>query len=467
MVMKAWDPVNQRWIPVLVDVNGILRTKPEGVYLTVDPVLVDEEQHRLRLTVDARLMTYDPVIDGKVDDIEIKLDDPATGLAAIEALVDDLETRLTAVRAGYLDELDFDLQAALITIAAYVDTLETRLTAVRAGYLDELDFDLQAALTAINNYVDTLEARLVTGLQASMTLSDHLLAGNIVRNPGFETGDDTGWIGSGVGSWSVQGVTKKYGSYAADLEPDAGLAFTIYSANVIPCYTGRRVRVQAWMKADVNIAASFIRIYWYDGAGAVIGYTASPDWGGNYDWTFRKMVATAPDEAEAFGLQFRFISGGVAGHGYVDSVLVPQAPMDAEIHEYTVHVSDIFPDDTNKTVTFTSGVGANAWGAWANIMDNLAATLSAQFAASDGYLAAIHIEDASLTDNLYMLEIRDANTGLILGRMRFLKVLNKVDVGHAIRIRSIRIPAGADLEYRQKDATGGGTSELHIRYYLV
>ena len=44
----------------------------------------------------------------------------------------------TAARAGYLDELDFDLQAALVVIAAYVDDLETRLTALRAGYLDEL-----------------------------------------------------------------------------------------------------------------------------------------------------------------------------------------------------------------------------------------------------------------------------------------------------------------------------------------
>jgi len=55
----------------------------------------------------------------------------------------------TAVRAGYLDELDFDLQAALGVIAAYVDELETRLTAVRAGYLDQLDFNLQEAIAAV------------------------------------------------------------------------------------------------------------------------------------------------------------------------------------------------------------------------------------------------------------------------------------------------------------------------------
>lgn len=69
------------------------------------------------------------------------------GLSAIEGLVDDLETRLTAARAGYLDELGptnipADVDAILTdtgtTLDGYVDDLEGRLTATRAGYLDEL-----------------------------------------------------------------------------------------------------------------------------------------------------------------------------------------------------------------------------------------------------------------------------------------------------------------------------------------
>lgn len=44
-----------------------------------------------------------------------RLDSATFGLSAIEALVDDLESRLTATRAGYLDELDFDLDARLGT----------------------------------------------------------------------------------------------------------------------------------------------------------------------------------------------------------------------------------------------------------------------------------------------------------------------------------------------------------------
>ena len=95
----------------------------------------------------------------------------AAALAIVSGYVDDLETRLTAVRAGYLDKLNVSgtlantdnansfkadvsnlaLEATLTAIKGtgwsnetlkaikeYVDELESRLTAVRAGYLDNL-----------------------------------------------------------------------------------------------------------------------------------------------------------------------------------------------------------------------------------------------------------------------------------------------------------------------------------------
>ena len=95
----------------------------------------------------------------------------AAALSAVDDLVDDLESRLTAARAGYLDKLNVSgtlantdnansfkadvsnlaLEATLTAIKGtgwsnetlkaikeYVDELESRLTAVRAGYLDNL-----------------------------------------------------------------------------------------------------------------------------------------------------------------------------------------------------------------------------------------------------------------------------------------------------------------------------------------
>ena len=54
------------------------------------------------------------------------------GLSAIETLVDEIETRLTAQRATNLDEL------GAVNIPADIDTLLSRLTALRAGYIDNL-----------------------------------------------------------------------------------------------------------------------------------------------------------------------------------------------------------------------------------------------------------------------------------------------------------------------------------------
>ena len=84
-----------------------------------------------------------------LDTIRDHIEHGTYGLSAIETLVDELETRLSAARAGYLDEL------AAANLPTDVDTLLTRLSAVRAGYLDELaaanlPADLDAVLTDTN-----------------------------------------------------------------------------------------------------------------------------------------------------------------------------------------------------------------------------------------------------------------------------------------------------------------------------
>ena len=81
-------------------------------------------------------------LDDLVDDLESRLsatragylDNLSAGAVALQASIDDLEGRLTAARAGYLD----NLSAGAVALQASVDDLEGRLTAVRAGYLDNL-----------------------------------------------------------------------------------------------------------------------------------------------------------------------------------------------------------------------------------------------------------------------------------------------------------------------------------------
>lgn len=86
-----------------------------------------------------------------LDTLLATLTNETYGLSAIESLVDDLESRLTATRAGYLDNLSEGAVAlasvctearlaelAAANIPADIDTLISRLTALRAGYLDNL-----------------------------------------------------------------------------------------------------------------------------------------------------------------------------------------------------------------------------------------------------------------------------------------------------------------------------------------
>ena len=76
------------------------------------------------------------------------------GLSAIETLVDDLEGRLTAARAGYLD----NLSGGAVALQGSVDDLEGRLTAARAGYLDNLSGGAVATaanLATVAGYLDT------------------------------------------------------------------------------------------------------------------------------------------------------------------------------------------------------------------------------------------------------------------------------------------------------------------------
>lgn len=98
----------------------------------------------------------------------------AAALQTVDDLVDDLETRLTATRAGYLDNLSAGAvatAAALSTLQGLVDDLEGRLTATRAGYLDNLSggaVATAAALTTVAGYIDTEVAAILAAVDTEV-----------------------------------------------------------------------------------------------------------------------------------------------------------------------------------------------------------------------------------------------------------------------------------------------------------
>lgn len=74
-----------------------------------------------------------------------------------------LLTRLSAARAGYLDELDFDLQATLNTIAGYID-------AEIAAIIADIGVFPTANYATLAAYVEDIRTRLIAILAATATL---------------------------------------------------------------------------------------------------------------------------------------------------------------------------------------------------------------------------------------------------------------------------------------------------------
>jgi len=130
------------------------------------------------------------------------------------------------------------------------------------------------------------------------------------------------------------------------------------------------------------------------------------------------------------------------------------------------HVSAIFPEDTDETVTVTAGGTNNTFGAWAELVDNNAVKLSSKFDDDPGHVVAMLIEECSLKDVRYLLELAYGEDHTMIVRSRFMKVNTKLDVGHQTRVRSVTIPAGETIYYRLKCETASATAELHARYYL-
>ena len=130
------------------------------------------------------------------------------------------------------------------------------------------------------------------------------------------------------------------------------------------------------------------------------------------------------------------------------------------------HLSQYFPEDSDETVTFTAGGVANTFGAWAEIVDNHSATFSSKFAADAGHVSSILVEDASVTDKVYVFEISYGAAKTIIIRGRVLSAGVLLDTVQQGRRRSLTIPAGETVYYRMKCETAGATARVALRYHL-
>ena len=131
-----------------------------------------------------------------------------------------------------------------------------------------------------------------------------------------------------------------------------------------------------------------------------------------------------------------------------------------------IHVSAVFPADTDETVTLTAHANANTWSAYTELADNDGVKLSTILGTSRGHLSDLVIENASVVDKAYMIEISYGDDHTVIATVRIISgSLVLLPPIQQMRIRSNHIPASTEIYYRCKCETGAGTMQVHLRYH--
>jgi hypothetical protein len=156
------------------------------------------------------------------------------GLSAIETLVDEIETRLTAQRATNLDEL------GAVNIPADIDTLLSRLTALRAGYIDNLSGGAVALASGV-----TVSDKTGFSLSSSQSFN---LTGNI-------TGNLSGSVGSVTGGVTVTTNNDKTGYTASTISDKTGYSLSTAGVSAIQSGLSTLTAADVWSYATRTLSS--------------------------------------------------------------------------------------------------------------------------------------------------------------------------------------------------------------------
>lgn len=134
------------------------------------------------------------------------------------------------------------------------------------------------------------------------------------------------------------------------------------------------------------------------------------------------------------------------------------------------HDSVIFPDSTERKVELTAGNPANTWNAWVELADDTPVTpitFSSKCAIGNTHVSGFLIEDLSIKDKRYQLEIAygDAKTRILTHRFLSGEV-KKLPAVQFVRVRAAPIPAGEKVYYRMKCEDAAATCEISLRYHV-
>ncbi len=129
------------------------------------------------------------------------------------------------------------------------------------------------------------------------------------------------------------------------------------------------------------------------------------------------------------------------------------------------HVTRIFPEASDVTVTFTAHAVADTWSSWTRIQDSGGEYLDAQ-TLSIMHLSSILVEWASDLDKVYMIEIAYGDSTTVISRLRFISgERNFLPPLQQMRIRALGIPENQQLFYRMMCEVGGATCLVSFRYH--
>lgn len=130
------------------------------------------------------------------------------------------------------------------------------------------------------------------------------------------------------------------------------------------------------------------------------------------------------------------------------------------------HVSGLFPISVANYITFVAGNVANAFGEWAEIVDDAANSMSDIFALATGHIGGVLVEDLSTKDKRYLFELAYGEDKTIIMRHRFLSGdTKKLDAIQYMQIRSLIVPVGETVYYRMMCETASETCEVSFRYH--
>ena len=135
------------------------------------------------------------------------------------------------------------------------------------------------------------------------------------------------------------------------------------------------------------------------------------------------------------------------------------------------HETKIFPPDSNAYIQFTAGNVANQFGDWIEIKDNNEVSLSTVFADCEGAFSGILLENFSVIDKIYILEVGYGD-GTIEGTINVMRhrfstgdTDKKVPAVNYVRINALMVPSGSTLYYRMKCETASANCEASFRYH--